>query len=311
MSKIHEALKKAQQERAMTISSGPDAGQSHLDPTSIMHSEAVATIAAPHSAPGPPVREKQSPEALRFDSLVKNCVRPTWHLDPNLIVFSEASPSVAGAEQFRTLRTRLMQMRDAMPLKKVQVTSAVSGEGKTFVATNLAQAFARQRDRRVLLIDGDLRRSMLHLPLGAPSSPGLSDYLRGEATENEVIQHGQEGNLCFIPAGNAVKDPNEILSNGKLSTLLDRMSLIFDWIILDSPPCLPVADASVLANACDGVLLVVRAASTPLALAQKARQELQGKNVIGVVLNAVEDVHSYGGYYYGGYESRDGADAKV
>ncbi len=305
MSKIHEALKKAQQERALISSAGPEAGQSHLDPTMAMHAEAVATIVTPGAPVTTPVREKQSPEAVRFENFVKTCSKPTWRLDPNVIVFSESSPSANGAEQFRTLRSRLTQMRDAMPLKKIQVTSAISGEGKTFVCTNLAQSFARQRDRRVLLVDGDLRRSMLHLPLGAPSSPGLSDYLRGEAAESTIVQHGMDGNLCFIPAGNAVTDPNELLSNGRMTALLDRLGNVFDWIIVDSPPCLPVADASVLAKSCDGVLLVVRAASTPMALAQKARQELQGKNVVGVVLNAVEDTHSYGGYYYGGYEAKD------
>jgi receptor protein-tyrosine kinase len=116
-----------------------------------------------------------------------------------------------------------------------------------------------------------------------------------------VIQHGQEGNLCFIPGGNEVKNPSELLSNGKMKILLDRVTPVFDWVILDSPPCLPVADASVLADLVDGVLMIVRAASTPAETAQRARQELQGRNLLGVVLNAVEEVHAYGTYYYSGY----------
>ncbi len=85
------------------------------------------------------------------------------------------------------------------------------------MTTNLAQALVRQPDRRVLIIDGDLRCARLHVPLGAPSSPGLSDYLCGEADEMAVIQHGQEGNLCFIPGGKEVTDPSELLSNGRLA----------------------------------------------------------------------------------------------
>jgi len=100
-----------------------------------------------------------------------------------------------------------------------------------------------------------------------------------------------------------------LLSNGRLQKLLDRVAPLFDWVIIDSPPCLPVADASVLAGCVDGVLLVVRSKSTPSAMAQKARQELRKSNVIGVVLNAVEKVDSYGGPYsygygYGGKESK-------
>ena len=86
-------------------------------------------------------------------------------------------------------------------LRTVLVTSSVPTEGKTFVTSNLAQAIVRQPDRRALIIDADLRRPRLHVPFDAPLAPGLSDYLRGEADEAAVIQHGQEGNLCLILAG--------------------------------------------------------------------------------------------------------------
>jgi tyrosine-protein kinase Etk/Wzc len=152
-----------------------------------------------------------------------------------------------------------------------------------------------------LIIDADLRRPRLHLPLGAPLAPGLTEYLRGEADEFAVIQNGLDGNLCFIPGGNEATNPSELLSNGRLKLLLDRMAPVFDWVILDSPPCLPVADASVLGDMCDGVLLIVRSGSTPSEVAQKACQELQGKNILGVVLNAVEKGHLYESYYYEGY----------
>ena len=92
-----------------------------------------------------------------------------------------------------------------------------------------------------------------------------------------------------------------MLSNGRLKKLLDRVTPVFDWVILDSPPCLPVADATILADVCDAVLLVVKAGSTAGTTAQRARQEMQGKNVVGVVLNAVEKSHMYGSYYYQAY----------
>jgi protein-tyrosine kinase len=302
MSKIYEALKKAQGEQAQEspVASQYPQQEAQIPP---VPKEVLATPMVEQRQPTPrPTHAGISGQYLRFDDLLKQCAEPVWQPDPNTIVFCESHNPHEGAEQFRTLRARLYQMRDVSPVKKVLVTSAVAGEGKTFVATNLAQAIARERDRKVLLVDGDLRSARLHLALGAPVSPGLCEYLRDEASEAEIIQHGQEGNLCFIAGGNGGEsNASELLSNGRLQKLLDRVAPLFDWVIVDSPPCLPVADASVLAGCVDGVLLVVRSKSTPSAMAQKARQELRKSNVIGVVLNAVEEVDSYGAYYSSWY----------
>jgi protein-tyrosine kinase len=300
MSRIHEALKKAEQERANAPAAATDVAamprEAEVAPTT-WAANAPELAALTNS----PAAVSVSGDYLRFDDLRANCAHPTWHFDPSVNVFFNPSLSAHGAEQFRTLRSRLYQLRGSQPLKTLLVTSAVPGEGKTFVTANLAQAIVRQPDRRALIIDADLRCARLHLPLGAPTAPGLTDYLRGEADEMAVIQHGQEGNLCFIAGGNDVTDPSELLSNGRLRRLLDRVAPVFDWVILDSPPCVPVADASILAAMCDGVLLVVRAASTPSVIAEKARQELQGKNVVGVVLNAVDEAGMYGAHYYSAY----------
>jgi capsular exopolysaccharide synthesis family protein len=223
-------------------------------------------------------------------------------MDPNLVLFQSAESPLPGTEQFRTLRSRLYRIREKQTLRTILVTSTVPAEGKTFVAVNLAQAIARQQDRRVLLIDADLRAPRIHTLLGAPSGPGLADYLQGEASELETIQRGPEECLCFIPAGKHVAHPAELISNGLLKRLLERVTPLFDWIILDSPPVLPVADPSVLAHLCDGVLLVVRAGVTPSAIVQRTCKELLGRNVLGVVLNAVDEkaraYDSYG-YYQG------------
>jgi protein-tyrosine kinase len=213
-------------------------------------------------------------------------------------VYSAHGNNAVGAEKFRTLRSRLYQIASAQPLKRILITSSTPAEGKTFVTANLAQSFIRQEDRRVLLIDSDLRASRLHLHVGASLKPGLSDYLRGDADEYEVTQVEKGGNLCLIPGGREVSNPSELLHSDRMKQLLDRMSLIFDWIILDSPPALAVHDASILADMCDGVLFVVRAGSTDFELAAKASAEFRDKNLLGVVLNRVEKSDSYGGYYY-------------
>jgi protein-tyrosine kinase len=298
MSRIHEALKKAEQERASNPGNDVVDLSADAEISSPLTDNRAATEDVLLPVSGSP---RPSQEHLRFEDVVARCVRPQWLLDPRVNVFFNGSLSPEGAEQFRTLRSRLYQIRANQSLRTVLVTSAVPAEGKTFVVTNLAQGFVRQPDCRVLIIDADLRRSRLHLPLGAPEAPGLTEYLRGEAEALEVIQHGKEGNLCLIPGGTEVSNPSELLLNGRLEALLQQVAPAFDWVILDSPPCLPVADATVLAGLCDGVLLVVRAASTPAEVAQRACQELDGRNLIGVVLNATENGAGYSRYYYQQY----------
>jgi protein-tyrosine kinase len=176
----------------------------------------------------------------------------------------------------------------------------VAEEGKTFVTANLGQSFARQPECRVLLIDGDLRASRLHLPFGAPALPGLADYLKGEADEAQITQVGAEGNLCLIPGGSLVPNPSELLHAGRMKLLLDKMAYMFDWILLDSPPALAVHDASFLADICDGVLFVVQAGSTNFEVAERASAGFRKRNLLGIVLNCVEKSENEG-YYDGDY----------
>jgi len=301
MSRIHEALKKAEQERATVQATEAVAQQRDAAPSANDWKSSTSVAAVIDATPASPPAGTPASAYLRFDDLRARCAHPQWHFDPNVNVFFNPGLSTHGAEQFRTLRSRLYQLRSNQPLRTLLVTSSIPGEGKTFVTTNLAQAIVRQPDRRALIIDADLRCARVHTLLGAPAAPGLTDYLRGEADEMAVIQHGPEGNLCFVPGGNEVTNPSELLSNGRLKKLLDRVMPVFDWVIVDSPPCLPVADASILADICEGVLLVVKAGSTPSAVAQRAYQELQGRNIVGVVLNAVGEAHMYSSQYYHAY----------
>jgi protein-tyrosine kinase len=299
MSRIHEALKKAEQERAAGEPAETAPRADEQLPFASSSPVAAAELATDFALPAPTTPSSTS--FLRFDDLRARCSKVRWHLDPDQNVFLNSDPATPGAEQFRTLRSRLYQLRANQNLRTILVTSALSGEGKTFIVNNLAQAIVRQPDRRALIIDGDLRQPRIHALLGAPSAPGLTDYLRREADERSVIQCGQESNLCFIPGGNDVTNPSELLSNGRLKELLERVALLFDWVILDSPPCVPVADASVLADMCDGVLLVVRSAVTPAEAALKGVQELRGRNILGVVLNGMTKASAYDSYYYQSY----------
>src|SRR5258708_1047928 len=118
-----------------------------------------------------------------YERLLKKCQRTMGKIDPRHSVFVDESVEPGGAEKFRTLRSRLYQITATRPLKRILVTSSLPAEGKTFIAANLAQSIIRQENRRVLLIDGDLRAPRLHHPFGAAAGPGLSDYLLGNSDE--------------------------------------------------------------------------------------------------------------------------------
>ena len=190
MSRIHEALKKAAQDKATQpprvvtadLVEGAAEINRHIEPPEdVMRVENMRV-------PGIDPRFKET-RFLNYEELIKRCCHPQWSLDARNSVFVGEDSDRIGAERFRTLRSRLYQIAGTQQLKKLLITSSIPAEGKTFVAANLAQSIVRQPDRRVLLIDADLRASRLHQSLGAPSGPGLTDYLRGEVDEYSIIQN--------------------------------------------------------------------------------------------------------------------------
>ena len=290
MSRYYDALKRVDQERA--ASRGGQAGPVPIeeaaapappaaDPATVSsRAGAVPAAAFAHGMPA-------SGNPLTFDTLLARCAPGRWNPDAKAMLFFNGDENGCGTKEFCTLRSRLYQMREKMTLKKVLVTSPLRKEGKSFVAANLAQVLSQQQGRRVLLIDADLRGPSLHSALGTTSTPGLSEYLLGEKDEFSVIQRFARENLLFIPSGGSVLSPADTVANGRLKTLLQRVEPLFDWVIIDSPPAVAVSDAKLLADHCDGVLMVVRSNATRFEAARKARQEFADKVLVGVVLNGV------------------------
>ena len=306
MSRIHEALKKAEQERNIA-----HPAEEILAPVEFPEAVPLHRPAETHAITS---AAAASSDGLTFDLIRERSRASAWAFDPRTVLFGTPRPNEQkarlGTEEFRTLRSRLYQIRERQALKTLLVTSALPAEGKTFVASNLAQVIVRQHERRALLIDADLRWSRMHLSFGTSMKPGLSDYLSGEADELSIIQRGAYDNLFFIPGGSPCSNPAELLASGKLEALLHKMAPLFDWVILDSPPAVPVSDASLLADMCDGVLMVVRSAVTPYDMAQRAVQEFREKHLVGVVLNDVEPGTGYSSYYYHYYHGRSGVNGK-
>ena len=294
MSRIHEALIKAQQEQRQT---DPQAGSILQEnwpdtaPAGDLPGLAATAAAMEAVAAAAPVPEFKVRTA-------------TWTPDPTKLAASipDRDMRMVGVEQYRTLRSKLFALREKKPLKAVLITSSVPHEGKTFTSANLAQVTAQAYNTRVLLIGGDLRNPGLHQALGTDNDRGLSTYLRGECEEDVIIQQGGEQNLYFIPSGPVATDAAELLTNGRLGTLMERLKGRFDWIFIDSPPLLPLTDALMIAKFCDGVLMVIRSGMVNADQAKKALSELRGRPLLGIVLNGIDQGRAYD-YYYSHYLS--------
>lgn len=301
MSRIHDALKRAEQEKAAKTFAD-EAKPKPRRPAGANHGEAFSSSPGPYesAAVGRPELGPSPDVPALLQALEERSVYCDWKPDPEQLLFLNGRDHVMGTEDFRSLRSNLYLQRESQPLQKLLIASALPKDGKTFVAANLARAMSRRRDQRVLLIDGDMRMARQHLMLGAPVAPGLTDYLTGDADEFSVVQRGSLDNLYFIAAGKQASNPSELIGQGRLRILLDRLAPAFDWIILDTPPVIPVSDAKMMAEYCDGVLVVVRAGATPADMAQKACREFRDGHLLGVVLNYADSGKDYGYYYYSG-----------
>lgn len=296
MSRIYDALKKADAERSAGNSGEP--GNKASEDGRLELPFGPLNLPDPGAAEPPSIDERAAKPSKLLKTFAEQCSRTEWAPDPASVLFYGEGFHTVGCEEFRTLRSRLNAVRERQQLQKLLITSPMPGEGKTFVAANLAQVIVWQPEQQVLLIDADLRTPRLHQSLGVPQAPGLSDYLSGEADEFEVIRRGTPANFFFIPSGKTAANSTELVANGRLRAMLARLAIAFDWIIIDSPPLIPVADARLLGEACDGILMVVRAGLTAPDLAQRAYRELQGKPFLGIVLNQVEARQSYGYNYH-------------
>ncbi|MGZ8468406.1 MAG: polysaccharide biosynthesis tyrosine autokinase [Gemmatirosa sp.] len=205
-------------------------------------------------------------------------------------------------EAFRHLRTGLLFASvDGAP-RTLAVTSALAGEGKTTVAVNLAISLA-ESSARVLLVDGDIRNPQIHKELGGPMSPGLVDAVHGDWPMGGMIRSTAIPGLSILPAGRARSARGELLPGATLRRLLAEATQRFDVVIVDAPPVLPSATASVIGAVCDGVLFVVRAGRTEQAVGRDALDRLRrvGARVVGAVLNdpdgaAIEQSEAYYAY---------------
>lgn len=228
----------------------------------------------------------------------------------------EREPKSIAAEAYRTLRTNIQYSSFDKELKTIIVTSSEPSEGKTVTSGNLALAMA-QSDKKVLLIDCDLRRPNIHKKFNISNEIGLSNYLVGEASLEKVLIKYNE-NLFLIPAGTIPPNPAEMLASKKMKSFLDALEEKFDCILIDTPPVIAVTDAQILSTIVDGVLLVVASGQAGKQSAIKAKELLLKvkANILGTVLTKVplnkgkEYGYSYYYYYGNGEENTKGSKGK-
>jgi protein-tyrosine kinase len=228
--------------------------------------------------------------------VVRARVAPENHL----VALTE--PQSLAAEKFRVLVTRLKNLRSQRELKSLQITSAGVNEGKTLTAANLAITLARHQENPVLLVEGDLHAPALYSLLGLEKRRGIAEWWANpNASMSEFLCRINDLPLWFLPAGAQPVEPAEILQSSRLAEQFSQIAGSFDWVILDSTPLLPMADANIWNRLVDGTLLVVREAVTRVKSLRSGLAGLDNPKLVGIVLNEAADSNQVNYYdrYYG------------
>jgi len=220
----------------------------------------------------------------------------TARVEPHLVAITD--PRSPECEQFRALRTRLLQAGEREHKRAFVITSAGMGEGKTLTALNLAWLLAQTDGATALLIDADLRQPCAAEYLGIQTELGLSEVLTGETKLTQAILKLEPSGLHLLPGGAAREDVAELLSGPRFGRLLEEARKLFDYIIIDAPPLGVFTDANLLINRADAAMLVVRAGVTRYAVVDRLLEQLPRERMLGVVLNRAAGKTDDAAYYY-------------
>jgi protein-tyrosine kinase len=289
MSRVHDALRRAEQAGAMNLEGTPPPAEEYRGPLrpadgAIQTTPSVMTEEPPPHVILPGILE--SVQEVQF--------QPAEESHMIDVQRSHETPS----EEFRTLRTRLNHLQTQQPLHTVVVTSPSPAEGKTFTAVNLALAQSHLSENLVLLGDFDLRRPLIHSLFQVDRAPGLADYLMGNVPLSGALRKVAGMPLYVLPAGTPVKNPLELLNTRQARTLFEEAPKIFNWAIFDTPPLLFSADANLLSTLADGTIIVVKIGATTFDNVVRAMQSLCENNVLGIVANGARASELYSKYTY-------------
>jgi capsular exopolysaccharide synthesis family protein len=289
MSRIQNILEKAERDGAVMRTSRVGApAPAFTVPIDIPapHPQAESAVIAPAAVPAAAAPATPSVAGVPLNlggATERGIENHTVRLNPILV--AGLAPKSLAAEQYRALRTRIGHAEGAGVLRTLLVTSPRKGEGKSVTSANLALTMAQELQRRVVIVEADLRKPSLQHLFGLPAGPGLSEYLAGAAELKDVMRFLPDYNLTMIPAGMTPMNPAELLGSTAMRRMLDHLRTRFDRVILDTPPVLPLADVAILAPLVDGALLVVRAGYTPKPAIENALRAFDSSRLLGIVLN--------------------------
>ncbi len=247
------------------------------------------------SSPAPTVESVQRPEK---SPVQKSVPRANGHnIDPNLI--SILKPFSFETDLFKTLRGKILFPVSGKPPKSLMITSAIPGEGKSFIVSNLAVNLAQNIAEYVLLVDCDLRRPRMHKMFGFNQVKCLSDHLSNGTGLSDLLLKTVVDKLTLLPAGTPPLNPSEILSSAKMANLIDEVKTRYDdrYLIIDSPPPMLAPETSAIAKRVDGIIIVIKYGDTPLKLIEQMMESLDKEKIIGAVINRF-DAHTSGYYGY-------------
>src|SRR5918994_1611096 len=233
--------------------------------------------------------------ATRAGGFVSYDISPA-RVEPHLVAISQ--PRSAYCEQFRSLRTRILQAGEREKMRTFVITSVGMGEGKTLTALNLAWLLAQTEGVRALVIDSDLRQPCATDYLAIDAPRGLSEVLGGQLSLRDAIVRLDPAGLYLLPGGKARDDVVELLSGPTFANVIAEVRRMFDFIIIDAPPLGIFTDANVLINRADAALMVVRAGKTRYAIVDKLLEQLPRERMLGVVLNRADEQLESNSYYY-------------
>ena len=292
MGRVEEALRKAAERSAVEeTEAGQTAGRVDLEFPEEEGSEAERSVESTPLAAADTARDVD-------EYRVPAAEAPATGSDRSTKLIGDERMLATSREQYRRLAATLHHMQAVNGLKVVLIASAVAGEGKTLTAANLALTFSDSYERDVLLIDADLRRPSLARTFGISAIPGLSDGLVRDYVGALPLQQVSD-RLTVLPAGRATPDPMAGLTSERMKQLIAEARAAFDWVIIDTPPIGLMTDANLLSAIADGVVLVIKANATPLALVRRAVTALGTDKLLGTVLNrATATPHAYKYYDY-------------
>ena len=229
---------------------------------------------------------------------------PTTAAPPGYPLVALDDPHSVAAEQYRLLAARLEGLRQQPRFRRIAVTSTLPGEGKTFTSVNVAGILARDFGRRVLLIDGDLKRPSVWRYFTEKPIKGLTDTLAERQSPEAMVKPGRHEHLSVLQAGVAPVNPTRLWKSPAIKSLLEHFDTQYDYLIIDTPPVLTVVDPTLIADLVDGIVVVVRSGITPQAALQKGLSTLPRAKLVGTVLNAARVDHTPYYYYLHNYTKR-------